>query len=170
MFEMVPFKKSNNSISNGGDYFDKLLGNFFNDDFLSPSNFIGNAFRVDLKENEYIIEADLPGIKKEAINIEYDNDYITVSAKRDNSVEDKKDNYVRRERHYGEFKRSFYINNIEADKIEASFTDGVLNIKLPKITKGVVNKKNILRFWYLNLSLRIPILLHFCWNIFKNSD
>ena len=85
----------------------------------------------------------MPGIKKEAINIEYDNDYITVSAKRDNSVEDKKDNYVRRERHYGEFKRSFYINNIEAEKIEASFTDGVLNIKLPKLTKGMVNKKKI---------------------------
>ena len=149
MFEMVPFKKSNNSISNGGDYFDKLLGNFFNDDFLSPSNFIGNAFRVDLKENEneYIIEADLPGIKKEAINIEYDNNYITVSSKRDESVEDKKDNYVRRERHYGEFKRSFYINNIEADKIEASFTDGVLNIKLPKLNKGVFNKKKIDIHW-----------------------
>lgn len=145
MFDMVPFRKNNNSISKRGDYFDQLFNNFFNDDFLIPSNFMGNAFRVDLKENEneYIIEADLPGINKDAIDITYENNYLTISAKRDDTVEDKKENYVRRERHYGEFNRSFYIDNIDDNKINAEFKDGVLSINIPKLNKGSEYKKRI---------------------------
>jgi len=145
MFEIVPFNKNNNSLSKNGDYFNQLFGNFFNGDFLAPSNSIDNAFKVDLKENDgsYTIVADLPGVKKEAINIDYNNNYITISSKVDDSIEEKKDTYVRRERHCGEFKRSLYIDNIDADKIDASFSDGVLNVKLPKLTKDIVNKKKI---------------------------
>lgn len=146
MFEIVPFNKNNNNLlSKNGDYFNQLFGNLFNDDFLAPSNSIDNAFKVDLKENdnEYIIEADLPGVKKEAVNIEYNNNYITISTKVDDSVEEKKDTYVRRERHFGEFNRSLYIDNIVSDKIDASFSNGVLNIKLPKLTKDVDKKKKI---------------------------
>jgi len=146
MFEIVPFNKNNdNLLSRNGDYFNQLFSNFFNDDFLAPSNSIDNAFKVDLKENEneYIIEADLPGVKKEAVNIEYNNKYITISTKVDDSVEEKKDTYVRRERHFGEFNRSLYIDNIDSDKIDASFSNGVLNIKLPKLTKDVDKKKKI---------------------------
>jgi len=146
MFEIVPFNKNNNNLlSKNGDYFNQLFGNFFNDDFLAPSNSIDNAFKVDLKENdnEYIIEADLPGVKKEAVNIEYNINYITISTKVDDSVEEKKDTYVRRERHFGEFNRSLYIDNIDSDKVDASFSNGVLNIKLPKLTKDVDKKKKI---------------------------
>ena len=145
MFEIVPFNKNNNSLSKNGDYFNQMFGNFFNDDFLAPSNFIDNAFKVDLKENDssYTIEADLPGVKKEAINIDYNNNYITISSKIDDCIDEKKDTYVRRERHCGEFKRSLYIDNIDADKIDASFSNGVLNIKLPKLTEDIVSKKKI---------------------------
>ena len=145
MFDIVPFNKSNNLLAKNGDYFNQLFGNFFNDDFLAPSNSQDSAFKVDLKENEneYIIEADLPGVKKEAINIEYNKNYITISTKIDHSREEKKDTYVRRERHFGEFNRSLYVDNINSDKIDASFSNGVLNIKLPKLTKDVNNKKKI---------------------------
>ena len=145
MFDMIPFRRNNNSLAKRGDYFDQLFDNFFNDDFLMPSSFMSNAFRVDLKENEneYIIEADLPGIKKDAIDIAYENNYLTISAKRDDTVEDKKENYVRRERHYGEFNRSFYIDNIDDNKINAAFKDGVLSISIPKLNKGIEYKKKI---------------------------
>ena len=145
MFDMIPFRRNNNSLAKRGDYFDQLFDNFFNDDFLMPSSFMSNAFRVDLKENEneYIIEADLPGIKKDAIDIAYENNYLTISAKRDDTVEDKKENYVRRERHYGEFNRSFYIDNIDDNKINAAFKDGVLSISIPKLSKGIEYKKKI---------------------------
>lgn len=144
MFDMVPFRKNNN-LARRGDFFDQMMNNFFDDDFLTPQNYFGNSFRVDLKENEneYIIEADLPGIKKDAIDLSYENNYLTVTAKREDTVEDKSGNYVRRERSYGEFKRSFYIDNVDESKIDASFNDGVLKINLPKIDKTKVSRRRI---------------------------
>ncbi|KZL89300.1 heat shock protein Hsp18 [Clostridium magnum] len=143
MFHMVPFKK--NDLMRRDDFFSPLLKNFFSDDFLSTMHDLQGNFKVDLKETEqnYQLEADLPGIKKEDINIKFNNNYLVISAKRDESIEDNKENYVRRERHYGEFNRSFYIDNIDESKIDASFIDGVLRITLPKLTKGNDKKKKI---------------------------
>lgn len=143
MFEMVPFRR-NNGLTKRGDYFNNLFDEFFNDDFL-PTSFKNNGFNVDVKETDdaYLVEADLPGMKKDAINLEYKEGYLTINAKRDDVVEDKKDNYVRRERRYGEFKRSFYVDNVEKDKINASFNDGVLKIILPKKEKGTPNTTKI---------------------------
>lgn len=147
MFDLVPFRRNNNSLSRKGDYFDEFMNNFFGDDFLAPVNFMGmsNGFRVDLRENEnsYTVEADLPGVNKDSINVEYKNNYLTVSTKREDNYEDKKDNYLRRERRYGEFKRCFYIDNVKEDKIEASFKDGVLKINLPKSESGVIKSRKI---------------------------
>lgn len=142
MFDMTPFRR-NRDLSKE-DYFDQLF-NFFNDDFFSPMNFSDNSFRADIKEteNEYVIEADLPGIKKEDIDIDYMNNYLTISAKRNESVEEKHDNYVRRERRSGDFKRSFYVDNVNDDNIEASFNNGVLQLVLPKKNKGNENKRKI---------------------------
>ncbi|AYD41356.1 Hsp20/alpha crystallin family protein [Clostridium fermenticellae] len=146
MFDMVPFRR-NNGLSKRGDDFEKLFDNFFNDSFFAPMNIsgFGKGFKVDLKEteNNYQIEADLPGINKEAIEINYDDNYLTISAKRDNSVEDKQDNYVRRERTYGEFKRSFYVDNVDKNNINAEFKNGVLKVILPKLEKGKETKTKI---------------------------
>lgn len=143
MFDMIPFRKNN--ITKKDDFFTQFLKNFFDDDFVTTMNNMHNNFKVDLKEtNEnYLIEADLPGIKKESIDIDFDNNHLTISAKRDESTEDTKENYVKRERHFGEFKRSFYVNNIDESKIEASFNDGVLKITLPKLNKDDDKKRKI---------------------------
>ena len=143
MFELVPFRRNN--LSKRGDYFDQLFDSFFGDDFMTPANFMSTGFRVDMKENEneYVVEADLPGIKKDAIDIEYDNNYLTVSAKRDDTNEDKGKGYIRKERRCGEFKRTFYVDNIEENNIDASFKDGVLTITLPKVKKGMDKKNRI---------------------------
>ena len=108
-------------------------------------NFMRGNFKVDLKEtpDNYLVEADLPGVKKENINIEFDNGNLTISAKRDETLEDKKENYVRRERHYGEFRRNLYIENVDENRIDASFNDGVLKIVLPKLNKGNNNRRRI---------------------------
>jgi HSP20 family protein len=145
MFDMVPFRSNNNSMAKRGDYFNQLFNNFFDDDFFAPVNYISNGFRVDLKEtdDEYMIEADLPGMNKDAIDISYENNYITIAAKRDDSVEDKRHNYVRRERRCGEFSRSFYIDNVDENNIDAEFKDGVLKVSLPKKDKTKINRKKI---------------------------
>ncbi|HBM80750.1 MAG: Hsp20/alpha crystallin family protein [Clostridiales bacterium] len=143
MFEMVPFWRGNRGVFKKGDRFNRFIDNFFNDNYMSPMDFFGNSFNVDMKEtdNDYIIEADVPGVKKEDIELNYEDNYLTVSAKRNDSTESKTDNYVRQERHFGQFSRSFYVDNIDENKIDASFKDGVLKITLPKLKKGMPKRR-----------------------------
>lgn len=143
MFNFGPFK--GNSLTRRDDSFLPSWSHFFDNDLFSTMNHMQGNFKVDLRETDenYLIEADLPGIKKEAIDIDFHNNYLTISAKRDESMENKQENYVRRERHYGEFRRSFYIDNVDENKIDANFADGVLKIILPKLNKGNDNRRKI---------------------------
>lgn len=138
MFDLVPFNK-NNQVASRENFFNQLFDNFFKEDFFAPFTAMGNGgFHVDLKETAaaYAVEADLPGIKKEDINLQYANNYLTITANREEVKEDKdEENYLRRERHYGQFQRSFYVSNVADDKIAAEFKDGVLKIVLPKLDK-----------------------------------
>ena len=83
-------------------------------------------------------------IKKKDIQIESKNGYLTIVAEKkvENDDEDKKKNYIRRERCYGKYERSFYLGDLESDNIEASFTDGILKIVVPKKEESE-NKKFI---------------------------
>jgi HSP20 family protein len=137
MFNLIPFGK-NHPMEKREDFFNQVFDNFFKEDFFAPLTKIGNDFRVDLKEVEdsYLIEADLPGIKKEDIALQYVNNYLTITAKRHCNQETKQEDYLRRERRYGEFQRSFYIGNVQEDKVDAAFQDGVLTITLPKKDKN----------------------------------
>ena len=95
MFDIIPWRK-NNSVQRKGDEFDNMLNSFFNDDFfsLSPFGLVKSNFSVDLKEtdNNYIVEADLPGVDKKDIDISYSNGYLDISAKRDNVIEEAMEN------------------------------------------------------------------------------
>ncbi|AAO36934.1 Hsp20/alpha crystallin family protein [Clostridium tetani] len=143
MFDMIPFKR-NNSMKRDS-YFDEFFDNFFNNDFLVPIKFPKNNFRADLKEtnNEYIIEADLPGISKDAVKVNYSNNNLVISAKREDIIENKDENYIRRERSYGEFKRAFYVDNVDENNIKASFKNGVLRINLTKLEDTTKARKQI---------------------------
>lgn len=134
---LIPYGKRNRGLANRSkDLFniDSLFDDFFNDSFM-PAWFMGdNHMRVDVKENdkEYIVEADLPGVNKENINIELENDRLTISVEKNEEVNVEKENYIRRERRSGSFCRSFYIENVVEDQISAKFENGVLTIVLPK--------------------------------------
>lgn len=117
-----------------------VLDNLF-DDMLFDSNRKGRHYpeimKTDLKEdeNEYTLEIDVPGYKKEDIKIELDNGYITVSAKTEKTTDesDKKSNYIHKERYFGECSRSYYVgDNITEEDIKASFKNGTLCIMVPK--------------------------------------
>ncbi|MGG7162731.1 Hsp20/alpha crystallin family protein [Clostridium ihumii] len=144
MFGLVPFRKTlmNSNINS----FDNFISNFFNDDFLTSSNMMGN-FKADIKEtpNEYIIDAELPGIKKEDITIDYKNNYLTVSANRQEVIEENNDNYIRKERHYGNFSRSFYIDDIDKNSVNARFDNGILSIVLPKLNNKLIDNSTRIR-------------------------
>jgi len=81
--------------------------------------------------NRYIIETDLPGIKKENIKINYENGYLTITVTK-NTLTSNPSTYIRRERFYGEIKRSFYIGIKNENDIKAIYKEGILQISFPK--------------------------------------
>ena len=145
MFCLVPFK-FNNERNNKRLTINDMFNDFFNGDMLAEFNSGGN-FKTDIKEapKEYVVHAELPGVNKEDINIDYNNNYLTISATRNNEHEEKKNNYIKRERSYGSLSRWFYINNVNKEAIKANFDNGVLNIELPKkeLTQNNINKNLI---------------------------
>lgn len=92
--------------------------------------------KTDIHENEtsYILETELPGCKKEDIKIDIKDNCLTISAKKENVNEerDKKGNCIHCERGYGEFSRSFDVEDIDSKNITATYTDGILTLVLPK--------------------------------------
>ncbi len=114
----------------------KVFYDDFWDDFM-PSINVNEAMKCDIYEkgDKSFIEMDIPGFKKEDINVAVDNKYLTITAKREDSHEDKERNYIRKERSYGQFSRSFYIGNVSEDAIEAEFKDGILTVAIPKEKK-----------------------------------
>lgn len=102
------------------------------DNFDSTRN---NNMKCDIyeKDGDYHIEIDIPGFDKKDIKVECDNGYLTVTAKKDEEVEDKTKNYIRRERSYGKYQRSFYIGDMDSNEIRAKFKRGMLKIIVPKV-------------------------------------
>ena len=93
------------------------------------------APNVDIVETEdsYQIHAELPGITEDEVNVTLNNNVLTLSGEKKQEVKDEKENYVRVERTYGKFERSFSLpSNIVADKVDADYKDGVLTITVPK--------------------------------------
>ena len=108
---------------------------YLNDYFTmldSPFSKEKEFMKTDIREyqNKYIMEIDIPGIKKEDININYENGYLTIKATKTATF--KPEVYIRRERFYGEIKRSFYIGEKKETDIKASYTSGILTISFPK--------------------------------------
>ena len=109
------------------------------DDFVPTRRNDNMKCDIYEKDGNYHIEMDVPG--KEDISIEVDDGYLTISAEKnyENNEEDENRNYIRRERSYNSYKRSFYLGDLDQDSIEAKFNDGMLNITVPK--KEINNNK-----------------------------
>jgi HSP20 family protein len=93
------------------------------------------APEVDIKETEkeIIVKADLPGMKKEDIEVSLDNDLLVIKGERKFEKEEKEKDYVRVERSYGSFYRSFNLGvPVKENEIKASYKEGVLEVVIPK--------------------------------------
>lgn len=135
MFEMMPFTRSR-----GMD----LYRPFRDLEELERSLFSGaglGGFQTDVKDtgDAFVLEADLPGVKKEDIHIDVDGDRLSISAQRSSGREEKDQdgNYIRCERSYGSFSRSFDISGVRSEDITAAYENGVLTLTMPKQTPVV---------------------------------
>lgn len=146
MFDLKPFRRKSEEL----DLFERMLKSFnevFDQEGIAPLNGSFNSFRTDVRETKdaYHVEAELPGFDKDDITIQLDNNYLTIHAKREEEEEakDEEDKIIRKERHYGEFIRRFYVDNVDEDKIKAKLKRGVLKIKLPKLETKEPESKRI---------------------------
>ena len=127
----------------GENLFDDDWMNFpFDNDFWGKKNPLygkhaQNMMKTDIREKDdsYELDVDLPGFKKDEIKIQLKDGYLTLSAAKglDKDEQDKKGNYIRRERYAGAMQRSFYVGDAVAqDEIHAKYEDGILKISMPK--------------------------------------
>ena len=126
MYGMIPFGRMNTSWNDLFDDFERRM--FPADRSELP------AFRTDIRDegDHFLLEADLPGFRKEDIDLDVKDGVLTISAKHQADDRTAADNYICRERRTGSFSRSFTLDGIQEDAIRASYQDGVLELILPK--------------------------------------
>ena len=134
MFELTPYSTRRSMM----DPF-----NFFSDFFGTNNAPIELRTDITDKGDSFVLEADLPGFKKDDIKIDLENDRLTIKAERHSNTETTKNGYVRRERSFGSFERSFDVSGIDTASIKANYTDGVLTLTLPKRPELVPDNRSI---------------------------
>ncbi len=128
---LTPSIFTNTSLEN-------IFDDFFNDAYYPVRKGAStiSAMSTDIRATDdgYELEMDLPGFKKEDVTAELDKGYLTIKASHQEESEDKKGNYIRRERYSGNYQRSFYVgDDMRQEDIKASFKDGVLKVAIPKV-------------------------------------
>lgn len=125
MYGMTPF---------GRNAFD--LFNIWNDLDKNYDSMPVNACKTDIKDegDKYVMESELPGFEKEDIKLDINGEFLVISAEHTAESEEKDDKtkYIRRERRFGSYKRSFDISDVDAEAISAEYKNGILTIELPK--------------------------------------
>ena len=133
---------------------ENLFDDLFRDDFAMFPAWSGrdplygkhakHMMKTDVRETEdtYEVDMDLPGFKKDEINVDLKNGYLTVSASKglDKDEQDKNGKYIRQERYTGAMSRSFYVGDVAPEDVKAKFEDGILRISLPKAEKKALPK------------------------------
>ena len=133
MLNLVPYRK-HNDLYNPFHELEEFERSLFAPDTLA-------SFRTDIEDagDKLVLSADLPGFRKEDIHVDIDSDRLTINAERHSNYEkkDNRGNYLRCERSYGSYSRSFNIKGIDADAISASYNDGVLTLTMPEKTPEI---------------------------------
>ena len=140
----------NNYLTNR-DLFDSFMDAMFDDSFFGDRNPLygkhtKNMMKTDIRETGegYELDIDLPGFKKDEINAELKDGYLTISAAKglDKDEKDKEGKYIRRERYSGAMSRSFYVgDNLTEEDIKAKYEDGILKLSVPKKEVKAVDQK-----------------------------
>ena len=112
------------------DFYDSFFNDFFSDAYE------GKMMKVDIRDQEqvFILDAEIPGVRKEDIKILTNDDMLTINVKREEKSSSGNEKYLRKERKFGSFSRTFTIRDIDKENINARYTDGILTVTLPKLS------------------------------------
>ena len=139
MFDLMPFDRNERSLLRAMDRFDR--------DFFGDWNRVARNFQTDVLDegDHYLLQAELPGFQKEDISLELKEGILTIKAehKENQDQKDDKGNYIRRERRYGSFSRTFDVSGIDENAITAVYNNGILELTLPKLAPVVPQSRQI---------------------------
>ncbi|MCF8019255.1 MAG: Hsp20/alpha crystallin family protein [Vallitaleaceae bacterium] len=135
MFRLTPYARG--QVSRRSNDFSDIFSMFddvFNDSLFQSRALNNGSFKIDIKDNdqEYILEADLPGVKKEDLRIDYKDDQLLIQVECKDEMDEEKSNYIHRERRVCSMQRMFGLKDIQGDQISAKLENGVLTIVAPK--------------------------------------
>lgn len=139
MAALVPFNRKRSDLGFPSfSIFNDMLDDFFTEVRPSGRSLVCDSFKVDVREddNNYIIEAELPGVKKDEIEISLNEGKLNISVIRDEKIEEVKKNYLHKERRFCSMQRSVYLSEADNAGITAKLENGELTVNVPK-------KKNI---------------------------
>lgn len=137
MFELIPFDRRGSRVSAYDPF--RMLDDMERSFFGGTNHPAVSSFRTDVTDtgDAFVLDAELPGFKKEDIKIDVENDCLTITAERKADEEEKQKNFIKRERFYGSFSRSFDVSGVNVDGIEAAYNDGILKLTMPKKVETV---------------------------------
>lgn len=138
MSGLVPFNRRRADImSTGFDDFQNMLDDFFAEGWPLRRSLAGDTFKIDVQdnENEYIIEAELPGVAKEEVNVSLDDGRLKIAVNKEENIEREEKNYIHRERRCTAMARNVFLANPDPEGIKAKLDNGVLTVQVPKKAK-----------------------------------
>ena len=141
MFDLIPFGRNERNLFN---YLDNVERSFWDGSISNMAQ-----FRCDVQDkgDSYLLEAELPGFEREDIGIDLDGTTLVITARHssESGEKDKDGNYLRRERKFGSFSRSFDVSGVDTEHISAAYKNGVLELTLPKQAAQVPQARRIER-------------------------
>ena len=135
MVGLIPFNRKRNDLMNiVFNDFSNMLDDFFTGSWPIQRSLAGDTFKIDIQDNdtEYTIEAELPGVKKEDVEITLNDGRLNLSVKKEEVSENKSKKYIHRERKYAQMSRSILLADADDEGIKAKLEEGVLTIQVPK--------------------------------------
>ncbi|MDR2162381.1 MAG: Hsp20/alpha crystallin family protein [Clostridiales Family XIII bacterium] len=146
MTGLIPFNRRNADLARVGaglGEFYNMLDDFFSDNGLQSRNLLKDTFKIDIEEtdSEYRIEAELPGISKDEIDLAAQDDNLSISVNREEETDKNEKNYIHRERRFTSMSRRVRLANANLNAIKAKLEDGILSITIPKEEKAISSRK-----------------------------
>lgn len=144
MYGLVPVHRRGTVAVNNRlpDVFD-MFDDFFNDGLALRRAMSFDTFKVDVRDEDdrYVVEAEIPGVKKEELDIDLRDGRLTIAVNREEKVDEETKNYVHRERRRTSMTRAMMLPDASADGVSATLDEGVLSIVVPKVKRAESSTK-----------------------------
>jgi len=156
MFNINPWKgaghlstRDNLPLSSFQNEINRLFSDFFDEKAItatkgSDSSFLAPAIDVTEDDAGFKITAELAGLNSDDIDVDINNNYLTIKGVKETSSEDEDKNFIRRERSYGSFQRTMALpDTADIEKVEANFEKGLLQINVPKKEESISTSRKV---------------------------